>query len=179
MDKKHLLLSVSVLLVTLLLTACSSKKNLIVPRAVSTAEAIPAEALNLKKGDYQIMRSVTESASVTAKYSSNELKIVSSDGDFSYTFKFINNSGWTLSKFSGTATFGYLLQDVDNPTELPGAEEFARRVAIARLIEKVKDFGADGVLEPIVTTRASNVGHNTVEYQANVTAKIVKINPTK
>lgn len=175
MDKKHLLSLAVCCALMLVLNSCGGQKSLIVPRAVSTAGAIPVSALNLQKGDYDILASVTESASVTARYSSSELKIQSGDGDFTYTFKFDKNRGWNLHKFSGTATFGYLLSDISNNPDLPNAEEFARRVAISRLIETIKDYGADGALEPIVTTRASNAGRGTVEYQASVTAKIVKV----
>lgn len=178
MNKKIILASVIFAAVTLM-TSCSGQKNLIIPRAVSSADAISVGALNLQKGDYDILNTVTETASVTATYSSTSLKLISKDGDFSYTFKFNKSMGWTLTSFDGTATFGYLLQDASyNVDNLPSAEEFARRVAIARLIEAVKDYGADGVLEPIVTTRASNTGKNAVEYQATVTAKVVKIHTT-
>lgn len=158
--------------------SCTSVRNLVVPHAVSSAEVIPATALNLTKGSYDILASVTETASVTAKYSGTALTILSGDGDFAYYFKYDKKIGWSLNKFSGTATFGYLQTESSNPESMPEAEEFARRVAIARLIETVKDYGADSVLEPIVTTRATNSGKNTVEYQASVTAKIVKIYPT-
>ena len=160
------------------LTSCGGARNLVVPHAVNSADAIPASALNLKKGDYDILASVSESASVTAQYSGTSLKITSGDGDFSYVFAYDKKAGWSLRKFSGTATFGYLQSDANSPQEMPEAEEFARRVAISRLIETVKDYGADGVLEPIITTRVSNAGHNTVEYQATATAKIVKIHST-
>lgn len=171
--------SVFIIALTLVsLSSCGGQKNLIIPRAVSTVDAIPAVALNLTKGEYDILNSVTESASITATYDNSSLKIVSSDGEFSYSFKFEPKSGWHLAKFSGTATFGYMLQDTRGGVEFPDAEEFARRVAIARLIDVVKDYNADGVLEPIVTTRASNVQYNVVEYQATVTAKIVKIHTT-
>lgn len=163
---------------TLSLTSCSGVRNLVVPHAVSSADAIPATALNLVKSDYDILSSITETASVIAKYTGQSLTIKSGDGDFAYYFSFDKKNGWSLRKFSGTATFGYLQSEVASPEAMPEAEEFARRVAIARLIETVKDYGADGVLEPIVTTRVSNSGHNTVEYQASVTAKIVKIHPT-
>lgn len=158
--------------------SCNGTRNLVVPHAVSSADAIPAVALNLTKGSYDILSSVTETASVTAKYSGKSLTVTSGDGDFSYYFVFDKKAGWSLKRFSGTATFGYLQSDASSPEEMPEAEEFARRVAIARLIETVKDYGADGVLEPIITTRASNAGHNTVEYQATATAKIVKIHTT-
>lgn len=178
MNKKIILASAILAAVTLM-TSCGGQKNLIIPRAVSSADAISVGALNLQKGDYDILNTVTETASVTATYSSTSLKLISEDGDFSYKFKFNKSMGWTLTSFHGTATFGYLLQDASyNAEDLPSAEEFARRVAIARLIEAVKDYGADGVLEPIVTTRASNTGKNAVEYQATVTAKIVKIHTT-
>lgn len=166
-------------LIMLALASCGGQKNIIVPRAVTTADAFPASALNLQKGDYDILSSVTETASITATYSSKALKIVSSDGEFSYFFKFNDKTGWYLEKFSGTANFGYLLQDTNGGAEMPGAEEFARRVAIARLIDVIKDYGADAALEPIVTTRTSNVSSRVVEYQATATAKIVKIHTSK
>ncbi|MDE6012988.1 MAG: hypothetical protein K2G91_09695 [Prevotella sp.] len=178
MNKKIILASAILAAVTLM-TSCGGQKNLIIPRAVSSADAISVGALNLQKGDYDILNTVTETASVTATYSKASLKLTGGNGDFSYLFKFDTSNGWTLTSFHGTATFGYLLQDASyNAEDLPSAEEFARRVAIARLIEAVKDYGADGVLEPIVTTRASNTGKNAVEYQATVTAKIVKIHTT-
>ena len=178
MGKSKLMAAIAAATIAFSFSSCSGVRNLVVPLAVSTADAIPAAALNLVKGDYDILASVTETASVTAKYSGTALTITSGDGDFSYYFSYDKKIGWSLRKFSGTATFGYLQSDAASPEEMPEAEEFARRVAIARLIEAVKDYGADGVLEPIVTTRASNAGNNKVEYQASVTAKIVKIHPT-
>lgn len=172
--KKYLSLSL-VVATLLLLGSCKGQRSLVIPRAVNIADAIPATALNLHKGDYDILKSVTETASITAKYTNNTLKIISSDGDFSYTFKSNPGGGWNLDKFSGVATFGYLLQESRESVSLPDAEEFARRVAIARLIDVIKDYGADGALEPVITTRVSNVSNKVVEYQATVTAKIVKI----
>lgn len=178
MYKKILCVS-AILAATALVSSCGGPKSLIIPTAVSSANAISAGELNLEKGDYDILNTVTETASVTAKYSATQILLTSGDGDFSYTFAFNKSTGWNLASFHGTATFGYLLQDASYDINLPNAEEFARRVAIARLIEVVKDYGADGVLGPIVTTRTSNVSKNVVEYQATVTAKIVKIHTTK
>lgn len=177
MGKSKLFNIVASLAFVLTLASCGGTKNLIIPHAVNSADAIPVAGLNLQKGDYDILASVTETASVTAKYSGKSLVITSGDGEFAYYFKFHPNKGWTLNKFSGVATLGYFLSDAESPS-VPEAEEFARRVAIARLIETVKDYGADGVLEPIITTRASNAGNRVIEYQASATAKIVKIHPT-
>lgn len=178
MDKKKLFLAAFTMIVAVLFSSCSSEKSLIVPRSVSTVSSIPMAALNLKKGDYEILGTVTESACIIAKYNDNSLKIQSNDGEFSYTFKFNNKTGWNLDNFNGTASFGYLMTDMNDHVQMPDAEEFARRVAIARLIEQVKDYGADGVLEPVITAHANNAGKNTVEYTATVSAKIIKIYPT-
>lgn len=178
MDIKKIFHFTGILLALLILASCGGARNLVVPRAVSTANAISMGSLNLKKGDYEILNNVTETASVIVKYSKNKLKITSSDGDFIYLFKYDLKTGWTLDKFRGTATFGYLLQDVNESAALPSAEEFARRVAISKLIDVIKDYGADGALEPIVTTRVSNGGSGEVEYHATASAKIVKIHST-
>lgn len=178
MDKSKIFLAGITLLMVWALSSCRGTRNLIIPHAVSTADAIPATALNLTNGSYDILASVTETASVNVEYKHNSMTVKSGDGDFAYWFTYDKNTGWSLRKFSGTATFGYLQTETHSSESMPEAEEFARRVAIARLIETVKDYGADGVLEPIVATRASNAGNKTVEYQASVTAKIVKIHPT-
>lgn len=178
-SKKSLIASVMLAAMALLSSCGSSQKSLVVPRSVSTVESVPVEALNLGKGNYEILQTVTETASVIAEYAGDKIRIKDSNGEFTYTFKFDSNKGWNLDKFSGIANFGFLLSDVQNNAEsLPDAEEFARRVAIARLIEQVKDYGADGVIAPIVSTKATNAGGKSVEYQATVSAKIVKIYST-
>lgn len=160
------------------LGSCNGVKNLVIPHAVSTATSISMGELNLKKGDYDILNTVTETASVSAKYSGSSLTIKSLDGDFAYWFIFKPKTGWYLNKFSGTASFGYLMNDPATKENLPDAEEFARRVAIAKLIDVIKDYNADGALDPIVTTRVTNSDQNTVEYHATASAKIIKIHST-
>lgn len=171
------MLAVASIVGGLLISSCGGSKTLLVPRAISTAEIVPAQALNLKKGDYDIMAAITERASVTVQYTNDGMKVVSDDGSFVYTFT-LGKTGWELSKFQGIATFGYLTSDIEGSSVMPSGEEFARRVAVAKLIEQLKDYGADGVLEPIVTTHAANTGKNKVEYNAIVTAKLIKIHST-
>lgn len=178
MDKRNLFLAAVTLLMTVMFTSCKSEKSLIVPRSVSTVSAIPMAGLNLAKGDYEILNTVTETAGITAKYDGYTIKIQSTDGDFAYTFRLDGGKGWTLASFKGTASFGYLMTDMNEHVDMPDAEEFARRVAISRLIDQVKDYGGDGVLEPVTTCHANNVDNKTVEYTATVSAKIVKIHPT-
>ena len=175
--KRHfyLLGIISLLLVS---ASCGGPRALVVPHAISTANSIPMGALNLNKGDYEILNTVTQTASISVKYKRNSITIKSLEGDFAYWFKYDLKNGWFLKKFNGTATFGYLMNEPESNGLLLDAAEFSRRVAISKLIDVVKDYGAEGALEPIVTTRVTNSGNNTVEYHTTASAKIVKIHST-
>lgn len=175
--KKHFQILIG-LTFLLILASCGGQKNLVIPHAVSTANSISMGSLNLSKGQYEILNSVTETASVSVQYKNESITIKSLDGDFAYWFRFNPKTGWVLNKFSGTAQLGYLANDPDVNMQIPDAEVFARRVAISKLINVIKDYDADGALEPIVTTRATNSGKNEVEYHATATAKLIKIHST-
>ncbi len=163
-----------------IMQSCGGVKNLVIPHSVSTVGVTTVKDLDLKSGQYEILKTIQESASITCEYKSRQMKIKSNDGDFAYTFSFNDKTGWSLASFNGAASFGYFTDDYSSTFgEIPSAEEFARRVAMARIINAVADFGADGVVEPVTTTRVSNAGKNTVEFQTTVRAKLIKIKPTK
>lgn len=180
MDVKNLRILLSTAVIAVIMSSCGGQKNLVVPRAVSTASAVNIESLNLKSGDYEILNTITESATVVCEYKNNEIKIKSGDGDFSYTFAFDNNRGWNLKSFSGVATMGYLYNEINNVANSAtiNAEEFARLGATAKLIDAIKDYGADGVIEPVTTTQVSGTGR-TIEYKSTVRAKLVVIKAKK
>lgn len=165
----------------LLLHSCGTKRSyLVIPHSVSTASAVTVEDLRLEPGQYEVLNAITESASVICEYKGSEIHIVGGDGDFSYTFKYDYGKGWSLAKFSGAAALGYFSNDfIANPSETPNPEEFARRVAMARIINAAKDYQADGVIEPVVVTSVDNLGKNKVEYRSSVTAKLIVIKTSK
>lgn len=183
MDIKNLKSIISTVLIAITLSSCGGQKNLIVPRAVSTASAVDIKSLNLKSGDYEILNTIQESASVTCEYKKNKIRVISGDGDFIYTFVFDIKTGWTLKSFSGAATMGYLynqytqLNDVVTSTSI-NVEEFARLAATAKLIDAIKDYGADGVIEPVTTTLVSGTDKY-IEYRSTVRAKLIVIKPKK
>lgn len=164
-------------LIALCLQSCGgSRTYLVVPHSVSTISAVPMADLNLKPGDYEVLKTVSETASVVCEYRNDEIKVVSGDGDFTYTFKNDQKKGWSLKSFSGAASFGYFSSDFEGkPTEVPNIEEFSRRVAMSRIITLARDYGADAVFEPVCVTRTSNAGNRKVEYSCTVSAKIIVI----
>lgn len=173
---KKTALHLTVVLTVLALSSCGSEKNLVIPRAVSSADAIGLKDLNLTRGDYDIVSTISESASVNCTFKNNEIRIASLDGDFLYKFKFDNNRGWRLESFQGVATMGYFINDLtEGMNGTPNPEEFSRRVAAARLISAVKDYDADGVIEPITTTMVSQSDKNTVVFTTKISAKLIKI----
>ena len=163
-----------------LLQSCGSQKNLLIPHSVSTAAVTTIKDLNLTKGQYDVLKTVTESASVICEYKGNAIKITSGDGDFSYNFSFDVKTGWRLTSFSGAASLGYFTEDYkEGETAAPIPEEFARRVAMARIISAAADYNADGIIEPITVTSATNAGNRKVEYRSTVRAKLISIKNAK
>ena len=54
-------------------------------------------------------------------------------------------------------------------------EEIVRRLAMYRLINVAKANGADGIIEPIVSTNVEQTGKNDILYKTTVEAKIIKL----
>jgi len=162
-----------------LLSSCGGAKNLLIPHSVSTSPVTTIQDLGLKQGQYDILRTVTEAASVRCEYKGNTINIVSGDGEFYYKFKFDDKKGWRLDSFEGAADLGYFAADMEEvASEAPRPEEFSRRVAMAKIIKAVTDYNADGIIEPVTVTNATNAGNRTVEYTSTVRAKLVVVKTT-
>lgn len=161
------------------LTSCfSSRSYLVIPHSVSSASAVTVDNLNLKRGEYDVLNSITETASVLCEYKGSEIRISGDSNAFEYVFDLTKN-GWILKSFYGAASLGYFSTDLISVNqEIPDAEEFARRVAMARIIQAAKDYKADGIVEPIVISSANNAGKNKIEYVSTITAKLITIKPT-
>jgi len=163
-----------------LLSSCGGAKNLLIPHSVSTAPVTTIHDLGLKEGQYDILRTVSESASVRCEYKGNTINISSGDGEFYYRFKFDDKKGWRLDSFEGAADLGYFATDIDVVgSDAPRPEEFSRRVAMAKIIKAVTDYSADGIIEPITVTNATNAGNRAVEYTSTVRAKLVVVKSSK
>lgn len=176
--KKLSLLSVVLAILTAFaLQSCGGKKYLVIPHSVSSAATATISDLRLQPGDYEVLQTVSETASVICEYRKKEIKITSGDGEFSYLFKLDPKTAcWSLKSFSGAANMGYFTNDYSSHlSEIPNPEEFARRVAMSRIINMARDYSADAVIEPICVSRTSQAGKNKIEYSTTVTAKLIQI----
>ena len=80
------------------------------------------------------------------------------------------------SDYEGIARFGFLNNDYDHVfTDVVAPEYIVRNLAIYRLINQAKIRGADGVVEPIISTSAEDQGSKIV-FKSTVSAKLMKLN---
>lgn len=164
----------------LLLASCSAPQTSLVPRAVNTINSITLKELNLDRNDYEIINTVEAEAYIKYDSNYNNTRITISDdrGEFQLKYLYDKKKGWSC-RYSGIVRFGYLANDYVISTEqYTHPEEVARRLAIYRLINIVNEYGADGVLEPVISTNVESKGDYDVFY-TSVKAKMVIVKNDK
>lgn len=171
-----------ILFCTVLLLVCVSafgrKKAFVVPKAVNTVNVVSLKELNLTRGDYQVLKTVTAEAAIV--YTENKKGSVctmkGTDENFYITYTFDKEGYLESEDFSGVLRFGYLYNDYKINDGVIYPEEMARRLAIYRLINMVQLQGADGVIEPVISTNIENTKNKReCILKTTVRAKLVKL----
>ena len=159
-----------------MLSACSSKKTVVIPRAISTIGTASLEDLNLQHGDYQIINTVEAEATIGYKRnkSGKNVSIFDANNDFSLDYK-KDGIIWNC-KFNGVVRAGYI-GEVFGTTHIDAEhpEEIAFRLAAYRLINQAKLAGGDGILTPTVQTEVEQQG-NIIYFKTKASAKAIKVN---
>lgn len=159
----------------LCLTSCGMMGPKIIPRAVNTVNTVSLSELNLERKDYRVLNTVTSEATITCEFKSGGLvEIKDETGEFE--LHYTNSNGvWLYNSHEGVMKLGYLAKDYPDTNGLLYPEEIARRAAIYRLINTVQQAGADGVIEPTVSTNIEQVNKKTIVYKSTVTGKVIKL----
>jgi len=160
----------------IVISACGGQKLTVIPKAVNTVAPVSFNDLNLKSGDYTLVNTATAEATVVAKFKKNEVTV--SSEDFSITYNIVNG-GWYFKECDGVARLGYLTNVISDANALLFPEDIARRLAIYRLINEVKMEGADGIIEPVVSTNVQKTGSKTVTYTSTAEGKLIKLKSNK
>lgn len=158
------------------LASCGSVKQVIMPRAVNTIGAAPLSDLNLERSDYEILNTITAEAVVLYSYDKEggKSQIVDSDGEFSMQFS--TGKFGLVCKHNGILKLGYLQNDYrDATTDVTHPEDVVRRVALYRLVNLAREYGADAVIEPTISTNVEQTGTRRITYKSTVSAKIIKL----
>lgn len=169
------------LFILVFLSSCGGAKPVsVIPQAVNTVNTVGLDELNLTRSDYQILNTVTAEASVTCNYGKRKIEMTDETEEFYLSYKVVNNS-WLYDKYRGVMKLGYLSRDVNGRigVGIMTPDELSRRMAIYRAINMVQQYGADGIIEPTVSTNVEEVRRDVVVYKTTVTGKVIKLKTNK
>lgn len=179
---KRILLGLSVVALALMIS-CSSVK--VVPQAKSTVNAVNFGELRLTNADYTVLNTISAEATITASYNAdNSIQVNDVDRTFSYKLKPVGKKGsgiYMLDNTNGVIRTGFLS---NNPgiIDLTSPEDVARGVAVYRIISMSQEMGADGLIEPVISTNIEGaeggMSSLKVVYKTTVTAKPLKLKVT-
>lgn len=175
MKAKNLLLQLT--LVSALVVGFSScNRQYYVPKAINTINPVTFADLNLKRADYEILNTLTATGTVIYKRTYNEIKITEENNEFTIIYRYDKKKKqWYLDDVKNIVKLGFLANDYGNTSIVDyNAEDVCRRLAIYRLINESQMMGADGVIEPVVSTNIEQLGRDVV-FKSTVSAKVVKL----
>lgn len=172
---------ISALFLLVVVSSCRSSFNsIIIPRAVNTVNAVRLSELNLTNTDYTILNTITKEATVYVTYSDDEFSLRDLENTFSYTYS-KDDDNIKLEEQSGVLRAGYFSNE-NADLDFLNPESIARRMAVYRLISESQQIGADGLIEPVVSTTFEKIGEGrseiTVAYKTTVSAKPIKLKVT-
>ena len=179
--KQKFLIFATLLVALITITSCHTQQVVRkrIPVAVNTVNSVRLDELNLKHGtDYTIVNTITAEATVI--YSENrkgeKITLREENGEFKITYEYNSEKDdWYCTDFEGVARFGFLTNDDYNQDySLDEPEYVVRNVAIYRLINASKVRGADGVIEPVISTNVEQQGKEIV-FKTTVSAKLIKL----
>ncbi len=181
---KKIILFLAVIATAFGMSSCSSKLQ-IVPKAVNTVNTVHFEELNLARKDYNIINTITAEATIKYKEKFGDIIIEENNSEFKLKFGDPKQSLFgpkpvtrekVLKDFEGVVRLGFLTNDYANGSGInyESPEDLGRRLAIYRLINVAKEEGADGLIEPLVSTNVEQIDKEII-FTTIVSAKCVKI----
>lgn len=180
---KKIFLTAASAIAVLAMTSCSSQYQ-VIPQAINTVNSVNLSELRLNhETDYTILNTITADATVkrTSNKKGENVTIEEGNGEFKIEFKRDpKGKSYIIEDFDGIGRFGFLTNDYDpEKIVLTSPEQTARQLAIYRIINAAKVMGADGIIEPIVSTNVEGHGNKRkgeIVFKTTVSAKPVKLN---
>lgn len=158
-----------------LATSCSiSKPVSLIPKAINTVNSVSLQELNLKHGtDYKVLKEVKAEAIVSYRLSGKTTIIQEANKEFTLKFTPDNNGNVKIT-CDGVVRYGFLNNDYTAIQLSDSPEYVARNLAIYRLINAVKVAGADGVIEPLISSSIEQNGRDII-IKTVAQAKLVRL----
>ncbi len=157
------------------------------PTATNMIHTVSFEDLKLESKDYDILQRVEATSRITLTIDGADVTIQDPDGAFKLHYV---NTGTTalnlqLLDYEGVIRGGFLSGFAK--LDLKDPEDIARRIALYRLINLVREQGGDYVIEPVYSIsvegeslkRALGNVKNSFTYMTTVSAKAIRLKTTK
>lgn len=162
-----------------------SCRNLsVIPQALNTINSVSLSELNLERSDYIILNTLSAEATIIAHYHNDMVEVEDPNGEFSIKWHWNKKAGlsgeWEAQSINGIVRLGYLSNDYENDlfNVGPYPHWMVRRMAIYKLINAAKVAGADGIIEPIISTNVEGGRNkNNIILKTTVSGKIIKLKP--
>ncbi|MCQ2311283.1 MAG: hypothetical protein MJZ64_05995 [Paludibacteraceae bacterium] len=151
------------------------------PKAINTVNTVSFSDLNLDRKDYKILKTITSEAVVTYEQRGDKYYIREANGECELSFVYKHKTKeWTYDEFKGIARYGFLTNDygVIASVKDMSPEDYARNLAVYRLINQCKVLGGDGLVEPLISMNVGQQGRAIV-FTVSASAKMVKLNTDK
>ena len=183
MFNKKLIIASMTMACMFTMTSCGLSKKatpyMMMPEAINTINSVRLDELNLKHGtDYTIVNTVTADATViySTQKKGKVVTITEENGEFKVVFKIDEENGrYYRDDFEGIARFGFLTNDYSETyTDVIAPHYIVRNLAIYRVINAAKVRGADGIIEPVISTNVEQRGKDIV-FKTTVSAKLIKL----
>ena len=157
----------------------NAQSGLIPTTAISNMPVVTFSDLNSNRNIYTILNYIKTTAAVSSDNQKSKRTIYEENGEFKlvYDIEKINGKRYLEYKdCEGIIRLGYIggSNIYNSESNYIPAEEIVRRLALYRLISLAKEYGADALFEPTITTTATSE-KKLIMYRTEATAKLIKI----
>ena len=179
MDKKPISRLLPLAIMLCFGVAAKAQSSLIPTTAISNMPVITIQDMNLERSDYTILKSVSATASVNSDNNRSKRTITEENNEFKLIYDIVKHDGKRYLEYEeceGIIRLGYIgsTNIYNSESNYIPAEEIVRRLALYRLINLAKEYGADALFEPTITTTATS-DKKTLTYKTEASAKLIKI----
>lgn len=142
------------------------------------------EDMKLTSHDYDILSRVEATSRIVLTIEGEKISVMDPDGTFKLEYS-KSAMGWKLLTFEGVMRAGFL--SGFSKINLDDPEDIARRMALYRLINLVREQGGDYVIEPVYSISAEGESQKkafgksseTITYMTTVSGKAIRLKTSK
>lgn len=184
---KNILLSCLSFIAMVVLSSCGGMKQKYIPQSTNMIHTVSFEDLELDSKDFDVLQRVEATSRIILSIDGAKVTIQDPDGEFKLEYENTGIGGLNLvlKDFEGVIRGGFL--SGFSKIDLQDPEDIARRIALYRLINLVREQGGDYVIEPVYSINAEGESINkafgnkkiTITYMTTISGKAIRLKTTK